>query len=113
MKFSIGGRSKMPGIMVGMKKEDSCVADEAHSKRCELTVKFTISTMTSGMRSSRLTYESSFQIVKCFERQHIVALPGTQLSTFAWHQTCVRGKFFSLDWEKPRGQAEVSPGVSM
>ena len=36
------------------------------------------------------------QIAKCFTRQHTVAPPGTQLSTFAW----------LLDWEKLRGQAD-------
>ena len=41
-----------------------------------------------------------------------MTLPGTLLSTFAWHQTCVSGKFFFLYWEKPRGRAEVSAGVS-
>ena len=40
-----------------------------------------------------------------------MALRGTQLSTFAWHQTCVTGKFFFQDWGKPWGRADVSAGV--
>ena len=37
---------------------------------------------------------------------------GQQLSTSAWHQTCVSGKFSFLDWVKPRGRADVSVGAS-
>ena len=53
------------------------------------------------------------QLAKCFSRQHIVALAGTQLSTCAWHQTQRSGRFFFIDWGKPRGRSEVSAGVSL
>ena len=43
------------------------------------------------------------QIVKCFERQHVVSLPGTPLSTVTWHQTCVSGKLFFVDWGETSG----------